>query len=170
MLPAKIIAGDTLSLSIAAGDYTAGVLYLENTAASISVAGTLTGSAIEFKANAATTGAYSAGKYFASVRLNDGTVYETVETGWVEVVLDPAAAGNTDRRPWQRKVLDALEATILGKASQDQLSLSIAGRSLSRMSPSELMDWRDRLRREVAVEEAGSASGFGRFARVRLAG
>jgi hypothetical protein len=51
-----------------------------------------------------------------------------------------------------RKVLDAIQATIEGRASQDQMSYSIAGRSLSRMSIDDLLTFRNRYRAEYNEE------------------
>ena len=55
-----------------------------------------------------------------------------------------------DDRTHAEATLAALEVTILGKASKDQLAYTINGRSLSRMSPAELREWRDSYRAEVA--------------------
>jgi hypothetical protein len=49
-------------------------------------------------------------------------------------------------------VLDALEAVIEGKATSDQLSYSIAGRSISKMSPAEILQWRDLYKTEYQRE------------------
>ena len=58
-----------------------------------------------------------------------------------------------DGRSFWRRVRDALQATLENKATRDQISLSIAGRSIGRMSPQELNDWLDRATREVAKED-----------------
>ena len=59
---------------------------------------------------------------------------------------------NNDLRSHAKKVLDALEAVIQGRASIDQSSMSIAGRSLSRMSIDEIMTFRDRYKTEYLKE------------------
>jgi hypothetical protein len=51
-----------------------------------------------------------------------------------------------------KTVLDAIEAVIENRASQDQMSYSIAGRSLSRMSIDDLMKFRDRYYSEYQEE------------------
>lgn len=92
----------------------------------------------------------------------------TLDTGQFEVVDGLAtAAGGIDTRTWARRTLDAVEATLEGRASNDHLSVSINGRSISKMSPLELMDWRDRLRSEVRVEQQAEKAGLGRDIRVR---
>jgi len=90
--------------------------------------------------------------------VTDGTERYTVATGRIEVKPDFVAVQNGyDARSHVRKVLDALEATILGKASKDQMSYTIAGRSLARMSPGELLKWKNHYetlyRQEVAAEK-----------------
>ena len=52
----------------------------------------------------------------------------------------------------QKKVLDNIEAVLENRASIDQSSFSIAGRSLSRMSVDELLTFRDRYKVEYLEE------------------
>ena len=49
-------------------------------------------------------------------------------------------------------MLDAIEAVMENRASMDQSSMSIAGRSLSRMSVDDLMTFRDRYKAEYLKE------------------
>lgn len=92
----------------------------------------------------------------------------SIGRGTVEVLPDPDTDG-TDQRSHVKKVLDALEAMIEGKASLDQLSYSIAGRSISRLSPQEAIAWRNKYlayyRAELAMETGGTS---GRRVRVRF--
>ena len=48
--------------------------------------------------------------------------------------------------------VDAVEAVLENRASMDQQSMSIAGRSLSRMSITDLMTFRDRYKAEYLKE------------------
>ena len=75
-----------------------------------------------------------------------------------------------DNRSHVKKTLDALEATLEGKASQDQQSYSIAGRSLSRLSPSELINWREKYKAEYARELSAAriAAGLGNPNKIRV--
>ena len=59
---------------------------------------------------------------------------------------------NNDLRTHAKKVLDAIEAVIEGRATIDQSSFSLSGRSLSRMSIDELMTFRDRYKAEYLKE------------------
>lgn len=55
-------------------------------------------------------------------------------------------------RSHSKIVLDSIEAVIEGRANMDQSSMSIAGRSLSRMSIDELLTFRDRYKTEWLKE------------------
>lgn len=67
-------------------------------------------------------------------------------------LLPNLADTNADLRSHAKIVLDSLEAVIQGRANMDQSSMSIAGRSLSRMSIDELLTFRDRYKAEYLKE------------------
>lgn len=171
-VPAQLIAGDTWEWTRDLTDYPrttwTATYYFENKDKTFNVAGTGSTSVHSFSIAAATTAGYPAGRYKYRLRVTDGTTVKSIEEGWVDVETDPAAAGTRDVRSDARKMLDALNATLVGKATNDQLAMSIQGRSLSRMQPSELMNWRDRLRAEVRAEEQADNAGLGRNIRVRF--
>ena len=103
---------------------------------------------------AADSANYAAGRYAYQARIEKTTEMHTVGTGVIEILANLSAdATGADYRSHVKQVLDALEATILGKASSDQLSYSIAGRSLSKFSPEELYTWRNKYRAEYLREE-----------------
>jgi hypothetical protein len=95
---------------------------------------------------------YKAGIYWWQATVYKGEQQQIILEGTIEVKPNLALLDNYDGRSHVKKTLDALEATILGKASRDQLSYSIAGRSLSRLSPAELLKWRDIYRAELVRE------------------
>jgi hypothetical protein len=171
-IPAKLTAGDTWAFTFSHADYSAPTwsasIYFENAAATFSETATDSGSDHAFSVAAATTADKLAGRYRWSIRVTDGTDSYTVETGWVDVLTDPAAAGTHDPRSDARKLLDALNATLLGRATSDQLAMSINGRSISRTPLPELRQWRDQLRQEVRTEEQGENAGLGRNIKVRF--
>jgi hypothetical protein len=63
--------------------------------------------------------------------------------------------------------LDALEATIEGRASSDQLAVTISGRSISRIPFEELVKQCDYFRNKVKAEESGNTA-RGRYIKVGL--
>jgi len=170
-IPSSLTAGDTWSWTAEYGDYPAGTwtatAYFENSAESFEVSSSADGTAHAFAETAAISADLGAGKYHVSVRVTDGSSSYVAETGWCEVKADPAAAAKVDHRSWARRTLDAVEAFIEGNATTAQQSMSIAGRSISRWSISELMQLRSELRGEVRTEEQGSSAGLGRDIKVR---
>ena len=75
----------------------------------------------------------------------------TLDYGITKFVLGELDTNN-DLRSHAKKVLDAIEAVIEGRATIDQSSFSLGGRSLSRMSVDELMTFRDKYKAEYARE------------------
>lgn len=170
--PKTLTAGDTWQWDADYGDYPASTwtatAYFENSSSSISISSSAVSDTHRFAETAANTADFDGGRYYVQVRVTDGSSVYTVETGWCQVEIDPAKAGNQDRRSWARRTLDAVEAFIEGNATTAQQSVSIAGRTISRWPLSELMQLRDQLRGEVRAEEHGSQAGLGRDIRVRF--
>ena len=74
-----------------------------------------------------------------------------LEEGFVEI-QDNYATTSASVRSHAKIVLDALEAVIENRSTMDQSSMSIAGRSLSRLSIDELITFRDRYKAEYLKE------------------
>lgn len=103
----------------------------------------------------ATSSVWPAGEYSWQAYVTKDGERHTVGAGHIEVRRNFAAeALGRDARSHARKVLDALKATMEGKASVDQLAVSIRGRSISRLNPSELIKWIDFYEKQVAREDA----------------
>ena len=113
----------------------------------------------EFVFTSSSTSSHAAGDYrwTAIVFKADGT--EGIIGEGFTTVVDNAI------RSHSKIVLDSIEAVIEGRANMDQSSMSIAGRSLSRMSIDELLTFRDRYKAEWLKEvkltriKNGDASG-----------
>lgn len=97
----------------------------------------------EIKLSSNQSSRFIPGTYWWQASVHKGSNSHIVGEGSFEVKPNLAFTDSFDGRSHVKRVLDSLEATILGKATRDQLSYSIAGRSLSRLSPSELLEWRD---------------------------
>lgn len=170
-VPSTLIAGDTWAFTRSYGDYPAptwtATLYAEFNGSQFSAVANALGTTQSFIVLSSASSGYKTGHYKWWVRVTDGTSNYTVESGWFDVKPDPAATGTRDQRSVTRQTLDALECTLLGRASSDQLAMTINGRSLSRIPLAELLTWRDRLRQEVRTEE-GANSGTGRNIKVRF--
>jgi hypothetical protein len=84
-----------------------------------------------------------------------------VERGEFEAVADLDVNG-ADPRSHAEIMLDKLEALIENRADGDLSSYSIAGRSITKMTAEELLNWRDYYRREVAVYRRRNAIARGK--------
>ena len=96
------------------------------------------------------TSGWAGGLYAVSVRVASGADLVEVESGQVTVTADLATAeGVFDPRSHAQRMLDAIEAVLEKRATLDQQSYTIAGRSLVRTPIVELKALRDEYRREV---------------------
>jgi hypothetical protein len=171
-IPSQLTAGDTWSWTDEQSGYPApawtATMYFENAAETFNVAATPSGAAHLFTIGASTTATKKAGRYKWSVRVSNGSDAYTVETGWLEILTNPAATGTHDPRSWARRTLEAVEAFLGGTATTMQQSMTIGPRSIARWPREELYKERDRLRAEVAAEERGSQRSKTRYIKVRL--
>jgi hypothetical protein len=120
----------------------------------------------------ATTAAYAAGRYKWFAFVDNGTQRFEVDRGELEVLPNLAVAGNLDDRTHARKVLEAIEAVIEGRASKDQEEYTIGNRSLKRTPLEELAKMRIRYKQEAAAEEAADrlANGYGSPRKIQIRG
>ncbi len=120
-----------------------------------------------FTATAATTAAYTAGDYQWQLVATLTTTRYTIALGRV-VLLDNVAARIAlyDNRSHAKKVLDAIEAVLEGRASRQDQAYSIAGRSLSLTPIPDLIKLRQIYKREyegeLATENINAGLGSGR--------
>ena len=73
-----------------------------------------------------------------------------------------ATLATYDGRSHAKLVLDAIEAVIQGKATKDQLSVTVGDRTIARMSPTDIEHWREFYRAEYAREVAEEDLAAGR--------
>lgn len=101
----------------------------------------------------ATTAAYNAHTYqwYAYITRSSDSERVAIDNGITKLV-DNYADTTADQRSHAKKALDSIEAVIENRATIDQSSFSIAGRSLSRMSIDELLRFRDYYKAEYNRE------------------
>ena len=104
----------------------------------------------------ATTTGYTKGDYKYQEYITNSSSERLVLNEGIATVISNLDADSSDPRSHNRIVFDALEATLENRASIDQMSMSIAGRSLSRMSPQELNDWKSHYKHLVINEDKAS--------------
>jgi len=156
--PEQFRAGDTLKFKIYVPDFYPAdgwVMSYDFVSASgnYTVTGTDNGDGSHLiSETAANTAKWAPGTYSFQGYVTKGQERYTLRTGQIEILQNLATQSNIDTRSHVKKVLDALEATIEGKASKDQQSYTIAGRTLSRLSPSELIKWHNHYKALYAKE------------------
>lgn len=107
--------------------------------------GTWDGTQYVIEVASATTAAYTAGTYKVEIYITRDSDSERISIGEQTWCVEPNLATSTaDTRTHVKKVLDSIEAVIEGRASKDQESYSIAGRSLSRTPITDLLVLRDK--------------------------
>lgn len=74
-----------------------------------------------------------------------------VDRGDFTAIVD-LDVNQSDPRSHAEIMIDKIETVLQGRADADVLSYSIAGRSLTKMGPDELVQWRDYYKRELMME------------------
>lgn len=179
-IPQTLIAGDRWAWKRTAGDYGTGYAlgYLLVPIAGgtlITLSSTLSASDYLIEIAAATTAAYTATTYRYTETITRASDSSRINLGYGTITVAPNPATTTsDTRSHARKVLDAIRATLEGRASLDQESMAINGRSISRTPLADLIALETRYAQLVQREEMaeGIRNGIGRNARqvtVRMA-
>lgn len=172
-VPDELIAGDTWEWQRELSDYPASThsaaWYFEKADGNFSVTAGETGDTFTGTVSSANSATYRAGRYrwrLLVTRTAD-SVRKTVEEGWLEVLPDPAAAGNVDHRTTARAVLDMIDAYLRDPTNLNAASYSLGGRSLSRWSRSELRDertyWEGKVQAEENADRAEAGLGSKRY-------
>ena len=156
--PTELRAGDTWRWTRSLADYPASSGWTlkyryKNAAGGFEIVATTSGDGFSVSVAAATTTGYAAGTYAWTAWVEGGTSEKyTVDGGVCTVKADYRAAAATvalDDRTHARKVLDAIEAVIEGRAAKDQEEYEIAGRRLKHTSIPVLLKLRQAYRAEV---------------------
>jgi len=136
-----------------------------------SVDATASGNDYLVNLSASTTASKTAGKYqfIAYVTRQSDNARVTVDRGMIEVKPN-LASSSADPRTHAKIMLDKIESLLEGKADKDVASYSIAGRSLNKMSVSELLEWRNYYKaeynRELNRQRNENADGSGNTIKV----
>ena len=101
---------------------------------------------------------WSVGKFKYQILNNEGVE----DSGDIEILPNFALMDEDEsvRGHWE-VVLDAVEATLAGKATAAQASISVGDKSISYMSVSELMSLREFAKEKIAEEKGKFVSGNG---------
>lgn len=159
-IPKRLTAGDLWTWTDALADYLAPTWVLSyhfTGPQPFSAVGTASGTSHLFSVAATATKDRPHGAYPWIARVVNGSTSSTIARGTVTVQpnLENLAA---DNRSFWKIQLDTLEAVMKNRATTDQMSYSIAGRSVSRMSPAELREEYAIAWRQVAIENGKDPS------------
>jgi len=128
----------------------------------ITVTATADGDDYLFSAASSATASYDVGHYHYQLEIEQDSTNNRiiVDRGEIDILTD--FDNNVDPRFHAEIVLAKIETMLSGKADADVSSYSIEGRSLSKFSFAELLDARDRYRREVAAHKREEAIKHGK--------
>lgn len=129
----------------------------------MSVTATNSGGVFLVTLTGAVTAAAMPGNYYwqAEIERKSDQARVLVATGEWRVLPDLDQTG-ADPRTHAEIMLDKIQALLEGRADKDVLSYSIQGRSISKMSVTDLLQWRDYYRKEVAKERRDNAIALGK--------
>jgi len=151
-IPAQFTAGDSLQFIVSLPDYPAPTWTLSyalvNALAVITFTSAADGDSHAVDVPAATTAAYQPAAYLYQAYVTSGDERVTVETG--KVLIVPNFATKTtgyDARSWVDLAIDALEASIAGRADKTQLVQKISGVEVQHMSLDQQIEALQRLRK-----------------------
>lgn len=107
----------------------------------------------EYIIEVSNTTSYTSGEYnwVSYITRSSDSARIKLSEGFTEI-QENYATTTSSVRSHAKKVLDAIEAVIENRATMDQSSMSIAGRSLSRLTIDELLQFRDRYKAEYLKE------------------
>jgi hypothetical protein len=165
--PLSVRAGDTWRWRRVLPDYPAPIWSLSyalvNAAGKITAAATADGSDHLVSLAPATTAAHAAGAYQWVAHVTDGTDRYQIGAGSITVLPDLSVATSHDGRSHARRMLDAIDALLEGRATNDELHLveSSLGDMTSRYQPDVLMTWRKHYAAMVASEDRAAAIAAG---------
>ena len=167
-IPAQLQIGDTWQWTETVPDYPASAgwalsfsLYRYEQSV-IQIDATTSGDSFTISVSPATTAGKVAGEWQWTAYVHKGTDRFTVETGTVTLKPDlSAATSSTDLRTDNEKILDALIATPQRRATKEQESMQIGGRSIRYLA-------QDDLERMIGIYTYKVKAETGRFRRTVL--
>jgi hypothetical protein len=171
-IPRNIVAGDSIEWVDYLGDYLSSEWSLKYVLVSplakieiTSVADTESNGHL-FSIPSTTTDSWQPGDYGYQVYTISGSDRKTIGRGFLTIEIDFSKQEKYDARPWLDRVIEALQASIEGRASSSQLLFEISGsriEHISHLDQRELLNGyrKDRAARNRARAIAQGKSPFG---------
>lgn len=152
-IPRKFTAGDTISWVEEWSEYPASLFSLTLTLISqtgkISVSAMAADDGHSFTLD---TASLSAGRHDYQLVATGNGFRSTIDRGYVDVLPDLAAADTYDGRSHVKKMLDALEAALEGRADKTQLVQKFDGTEVQYMDHDQLVSLRDKYKEKHFAE------------------
>jgi hypothetical protein len=122
-----------------------------------------------FQVSSATSSAFRAGFYHWQLEVTETASGNriVVERGEFEAIVD-LDENNADPRTHAEIMLNKIEGLLVGRADKDVSSYSIQGRSISKMTIADLLQWRDYYRKEVSRERRESDIALGKTTKTTM--
>lgn len=122
--------------------------------AEIQVVGTAYNEDYLFTVSSADSASFVAGYYHwqLEIQRNSDSERVVIDRGAFDAIVD-LDAGGADPRTHAEIMLTKIQTMLEGKADSDVANYSINGRSLTKLSVSELIEWRDYYRAEVTKQK-----------------
>lgn len=151
----KLYAGDSIYFQETLSDYAGWTLtYYLNGPEKIPITSTEDPSGL-FTVDVSTTitAGYLPGHYTWTAVATSGTERDVLYNGVLEILPDPVNVAASDQRTHAQKVLEAIEAVLEDRATKDQQSYTINGRTLARSTLEELTNFRSHYKALVVAEQ-----------------
>ena len=157
-LPTELLAGTTLDVNASYSDYSSvsysGVLYFNNASNNYTVSGTsLSDGSFDFIVSASGTQNFVSGDYNYYVFAVQGSTKTVADSGSIRILPAISLGVAVDTRTANKRVLDAVDATLEGRATDDVLNYSIAGRTLAKTPVADLVALKKLYESKVFEEE-----------------
>lgn len=151
----NIQAGDSFKYSIPEGNYSSAEGWTAKLFLRGSINVDITASPADlnyvFSATKNETALWAPGRtaYFISVENNNERI--KIEEGEVDIL--PDYSGVVNIKSWAEKTLSAVEATIMKRATSDQLNYTVDGISIGKMPMTDLLTLANRLKYQIRSEK-----------------
>jgi len=174
-VPTVIRAGDTVKWKKSFPDYPSSewqlgyVIYNASNRYEVSATAQADGSFL-IEISATSSSGFASGEYSWIARVTKGTETYTIDAGTIEILPNPTVA--TDERSHIKKVLDAIQRVIEGRATRADLDYTIGDKRVRSMTVEELYTaWRKyklMYEQELQAERLRKGLGTNRIVRVRF--
>ena len=155
-VPETVFVGDFIQFKIVNSDYSNSLFTMKfvgriSTGGNTEIAITATASGEDYLFNVASavSANFKVGDYHYQLEIERDADNERIVIDRGQITVSTDYDNNVDPRLHAEIMLGKIESMLEGKADSDVSSYSIAGRSLTKLTPEELRDWRDYYRREV---------------------